>query len=342
MNQKIYIKQYTGNQFNAGPKAKRDVYEILDRNGFCSITYLPGFKSTNFFVFFCKTIIFLFAVLKCRQDIIIFENPIWYSKFLMIINKFLKIRKNKLILFIHDISSERSKDSSKKEEYQFLNSFHQIIAHNDSMKNFLNESLPKKNISSLGIFDYLIKTKTSNKMLNRPDLDEINWKIVFAGNLDVKKSPFIYQLSKKQLDWSLFLYGQGYENTLGQNNMTYKGSFEPDTPSIDNNSHFGLIWDGTSVDSCEGITGEYLKINNPHKLSMYMSLGLPVIVWKQSAVAKFILDNKIGFVVDSLLDISLKLKETKEKDYINYLKNVKTIEEKVNSGYYLSQIIKKL
>ena len=28
---------------------------------------------------------------------------------------------------------------------------------------------------------------------------------------------------------------------------------------------FGLVWDGTSKDTCIGGFGEYLKFNNPHK-----------------------------------------------------------------------------
>ena len=34
--------------------------------------------------------------------------------------------------------------------------------------------------------------------------------------------------------------------------------------------YLGLVWDGDSCSSCSGVCGEYLKINNPHKISFYL------------------------------------------------------------------------
>lgn len=41
---------------------------------------------------------------------------------------------------------------------------------------------------------------------------------------------------------------------------------------------FGLVWDGNSMDTCTGNYGSYLRINDPHKVSLYLSSGLPIIV----------------------------------------------------------------
>ena len=46
---------------------------------------------------------------------------------------------------------------------------------------------------------------------------------------------------------------------------------------------FGLVWDGISVETCAGVYGEYLKVNNPHKTSLYLASGIPVIIWKEAA-----------------------------------------------------------
>ena len=33
------------------------------------------------------------------------------------------------------------------------------------------------------------------------------------------------------------------------------------------------MWDGNSIDTCSDIYGEYLRINNPYKLSLYIAAG---------------------------------------------------------------------
>ena len=57
--------------------------------------------------------------------------------------------------------------------------------------------------------------------------------------------------------------------------------------------NFGLVWDGTSLDGCNGRYGEYLKFNNPHKTSLYLSCGIPVIIWKEAALADFVEEHKV-------------------------------------------------
>ena len=81
------------------------------------------------------------------------------------------------------------------------------------------------------------------------------------------------------------------------------GAFDPDTPFLNGRYHFGLIWDGTGVDSCEGLYGHYMRFNSPHKLSLYVALGLPVIVWREAAIADFVLKQGIGVTVGNLLEL---------------------------------------
>ena len=57
---------------------------------------------------------------------------------------------------------------------------------------------------------------------------------------------------------------------------------------------FGLVWDGMSSETCKGSFGEYLRINNPHKTSLYLASGIPVIIWSKAALAEFIEKNKCG------------------------------------------------
>ena len=75
-----------------------------------------------------------------------------------------------------------------------------------------------------------------------------------------------------------------------------------------------------STATCTGVYGEYLRINNPHKTSLYLASEIPVIIWKEAALAKFIVDNKCGIAVDSLEDIKQALQDLSEEEY-NEMKN---------------------
>ena len=63
------------------------------------------------------------------------------------------------------------------------------------------------------------------------------------------------------------------------------------------------------------MTGKYLKINNPHKLSLYLAVGLPVVIWDEAAEAEFVLKENVGFTVKSLYDLPEKLEAVSDNDY---------------------------
>ena len=88
--------------------------------------------------------------------------------------------------------------------------------------------------------------------------------------------------------------------------------------------------------------GKYLLYNNPHKTSLYLLCGLPVIVWKKAAIAKFIEKELIGITLNSLDELDALLANLKTEDYAIMISNVEKIKVKVASGHYLTQAIKKV
>lgn len=85
--------------------------------------------------------------------------------------------------------------------------------------------------------------------------------------------------------------------------------------------------------------GNYLKYNNPHKLSLYVASGIPVITWNQAAIAEFIQENDIGFTVDGIDQISTKISQLNEKVYSRYCKNILKLQDKAIKGEYTSHAI---
>ena len=198
----------------------------------------------------------------------------------------------------------------------------------------MNNGINEAKISCLYLFDYLSNYKSS---INKNNFKFIN----IAGNLSKNKAGYVYKLNDLKIKNYVFnLYGINYDG-VNNDRIVYKGSFAPDILITELNSGFGLVWDGDSIDTCSGAYGDYLKINNPHKLSLYMAAGMPVIVWKESAISKFVLENKVGFVIESIEQIDNIIFKITSEEYEEYLKNVKMIQNKVLKGEFLLEALKR-
>lgn len=88
------------------------------------------------------------------------------------------------------------------------------------------------------------------------------------------------------------------------------------------------MWDGDGINGCSGNTGEYLRYNNPHKLSLYMVSGLPVVIWSKAAEAEFVINNKVGVVVDDINDFNDVFDKIDEKLITKWLKIQKKYQRK--------------
>ncbi|UZW66162.1 hypothetical protein OC195_19990 [Priestia flexa] len=102
---------------------------------------------------------------------------------------------------------------------------------------------------------------------------------------------------------------------------------------------YGLIWDGESTETCTGLTGNYLKYNNPHKTSFYLSCGLPVVIWKEAALAPFIAENNLGIIVTSLKEMDDIISNISDKEYSIMKNNVLEVAEKVRNGFFTKKAI---
>lgn len=285
-----------------------------------------------------------FSLLK-RGDIVCIQFPaVEHSLYLANVIKKVKKRGVKVILIIHDLELFRyakRKDFSfygrirvYLEEKTILKMADCIVVHNQRMRDSL---AVKANISTdkmvvLGIFDYLI-----------PDYGrreggriEKEGPIVISGNLLPSKAGYAYHLPATP---EYNLYGVNY-NKGSDKNIHYNGSFSPDDIPFTMNGSFGLVWDGESEDTCNGTYGEYLRINNPHKASLYLASGMPVMIWKEAALAKFIEENKVGVTIERLSDISGVLDNMTKDEYNNIKNNVKQIQDKLIRGVFMRNALK--
>lgn len=103
--------------------------------------------------------------------------------------------------------------------------------------------------------------------------------------------------------------------------------------------NFGLVWDGDSLEECHGDFGSYLKYNTPHKASFYLRAGLPIIIWKESAIASLVEERGVGFAINSLKELPICLKNISTEEYSAMLTKVKQLAIAINNGNNLKKAI---
>lgn len=246
----------------------------------------------------------------------------------------IKKRNMRMIGLVHDLHGLRFGDKTElKREIKKISAMDVVISHNASFTNKLVEfGIERNKIIDLELFDYLCE---------KPTVPVERHGIAFAGNLP--KSVFLRKLPESMLALGLHLYGTPISGGISEK-AVFEGSFDAETiVQKVTECEFGLIWDGDSVDTCTGLMGEYMRINNPHKLSLYIAAELPIITWREAAIAKFVESNKIGICVDSLNDVATAIKNVSKEDYKIMQKNLSLLGDKVRSGSFLqSAIIKAL
>lgn len=351
------IDQINEQAHNAGPKAREDINVILAEHGYtqrklsCSYSSSPLsiVRDMHLMDYQLKQSV---AQLQ-KGDAFILQYP--YRCASARTGKSLaRIAHSKGIIavaLIHNLLNLRGNTSGLlgaltgriRDDISFLREFDFIIAHNERMKELLVVSgIEERKVIPLQLFDYLVRSREHHTVDHRNE----NWrKLIIAGNLSPEKASYLNCL--KRLDISAHkgfrveLYGSGY---TGDSNdfVSYMGTFLADSPQSAIKSGFGLVWDGDSIDTCAGPYGEYLRINNPHKLSLYIACGIPVFAWEDSAVSSFIKEYNLGFTVSSLLEIPSIIDSLSNQDYQKLTTSVSAIQKRVLNGYYTLEACKQV
>lgn len=338
---KFQIAEISGCQAHAGTKATEDVITIAKRMGVVPLYIRMNDLKSGVLHKLNRQFRFYMDWKKAYQSIavgscVLLQHPFHYPQ--MTREKTLLKMKNKkkvhFVSVVHDVEELRTlgKEQYHKHEFEFMMKIADtLIVHNNVMRDFfIEKGFDKEKIVVLGIFDYL-REKSNTKL---PVFEK---SVTIAGNLDVKKSGYIAGLP--MLDCKFHLYGPNYSLDKAAN-VTYGGILLPDQVPEVLTKGFGLIWDGDSIETCKGGFGDYLRYNNPHKLSLYLSSGLPVIIWKYAAEAKFVEENNVGYTIESLSEISQLLKRISEDEYKKMAENVRKFSKRLTDGEYMQQALK--
>lgn len=322
----------TGN--NAGPKAKLDIEKFLVEKGFTKWNFEINQHSLLQKAKTAYIDIPSFLRKNSEVDEIFLQYPTYSQIVTRQLIKGITRMNTKLFLIIHDVESLRlhlNEQDYIKEELSTFNKVDGLIVHNDQMKKWLVDNGVSVPMITLGIFDYASDIELSEQAHNQYP------SVCFAGNL--KKAKFLGNLSFKNIHLDVF--GPNPLDKYGAN-VFYKGQYSPDELPKYLNENFGLVWDGSTSYTCDGLFGNYMRFNNPHKASLYLSSGIPVLIWKKAALAKFIEEKNIGLAIDDLNNLDKALSELSSEDYQQMVKNAQLIAQKLRNGFYIYSAIQKL
>ncbi len=338
--------------------AKRHVDELMGRMGFTD--WAVGTGRGKVATFFRKLFSMVNLLLKLKRgDVLVIQYP--FKKFFVIQCNIARLKGAKTVTLIHDLGTFRRRKLTAEKEVKRLSHTDVIIVHNQCMNDWLTEHGCRVPLVNLDIFDYL---STEEPLTLNPQLSTLNPQpstlnsqlstvnsslppggvgggshlptIAFAGGISQRKTGFLYQVDGVLDGCHFDLYGAGLIPGTEREwrNTTYHGQIDSDEFIRTTTADWGLVWDGDSIDGCSGTWGSYLRINNPHKASFCLRAGLPVIVWKESAMAPFITSQRVGITVDSLRELPERLRHISQTEYDGYKRAAMAMKDRLNQGFY--------
>ena len=329
--------------YTAGVKAPCDMCEIMKNRGYHEIRLYEYPKGkVNASAKLKKLLTWIRLSLKVKnQSCIVMQYPYNLTTMADSFIRFLQRSKGiRFIFLLHDIDSIRAYNQSISDQRErIIPEIDYLICHNEAMKAYLmRKGIASEKIYSLGIFDYLHEYNPDQLAEKPHDRNTV----IIAGNLNVRKSPYLGELLKSKRDYKINLYGPNFLSSPDFENYDYHGQMDPGELPVKLEGGYGLVWDGDSLDSCSGATGKYLRYNNPHKASLYISSCIPVIVWSQAAIADYIREHRLGLTVDSLEEVNRLIRELDKEEYEAMKANVKQEAGKLTHGWYLNHVLNQI
>ena len=318
----------------AGNKAKTDNEDTLMAAGAVNLGLHRTFhrsKVVTFFLDLAGIMKYVFSVR--RDDVLLLQYPV--KKYFSFICTVARLRGAKTIALIHDLGSFRRKKLTVNKEMTRLMHADYVIASNSVMRQWLLDQGYSHPIGQLGLFDYRSPEWNNNESPSQPV------SLVYAGGLAMRKNAFLLQMAQKDLPYMLHIYGNrdGLPGMKDNEKMVFHPFMPADEFIRTIDAHYGLVWDGDTTDSCTGDFGEYLRYNSPHKASFYLRAGLPLVIWREAAVAPIVEHEGIGLCIDSLENLDEQLRHVTPSQYATMRSHAQRMAQRLNSGSFLMEAI---
>lgn len=327
----VYLSRCYRDMTSAGNKAKTDNERTMEEMGYLNIG-LPqksGRSGVYIFVYDLVSVIRAVAALR-RDDMLVLQYPV--KKYFSLLCRMAHLRGARVVALIHDLGSFRRKRLTVGQEISRLSHADFIIASNEKMREWLVAHGLTRPVGSLGLFDYRSPAEPMpyHRAAAKP------WRVVYAGGLAMRKNAFFMQMPQIVEGFELHIYGNDDKmpSLKSEKSFVFCGFQPADTFISSVGGDFGLVWDGDSLDACTGFFGDYLRVNSPHKVSFYLRAGLPVIIWKEAALASLIEQEGVGITISSLRELSQCLACISPEAYVAMRERVRNVSEKLARGEF--------
>ncbi|MBR6668128.1 MAG: glycosyltransferase [Clostridia bacterium] len=221
---------------------------------------------------------------------------------------------------IHDLEVLRQPGSgaARWSDRELLMCFDQLIVPNARMADYLiGQGAAEDKVINLQVMDRLGEEPVPERPLAPA--------VCVVGDLTRKRSRYLHEIPRSKLTWHL--HGEGWKGKAKRTDMIYHGG-----KMTRLEGSFGLIWEGQSTRVCTGAQGAYMMLSTPRKMSLYLTQGMPVIVWKWSAMAAFVRENGLGLVIDTIADIPGAVTALTDAEYACMAANARAWGEKLCRG----------
>jgi glycosyltransferase involved in cell wall biosynthesis len=332
-----YITRNYRGVASSGNKAKTDNENTMQSMGAHNLGLHRTFYDNTIITFFLDLMGIIKMMFTVRKgDIVVLQYPV--KKYFSFICRNAHLHGAKVIALIHDLGSFRRKKLTVAHEISRLSNADYVIASNDVMQQWLKDNGYKNKLGALGLFDYLSSSESKSET-SMPS----QFTLVYAGALAMRKNAFLLEMAEHISNYHVLVYGNkdGLPGIKDNAHLRFHDFEKPDDFIKDVAGDFGFVWDGDSTETCKGNFGEYLRYNSPHKVSFYLRAGLPIIIWRQAAVASIIEREGIGICIDSIDQLNDILPQITPEQMQQMRDNVKRVSQKLKTGTFFNDAVTK-
>lgn len=258
-----------------------------------------------------------------RGDVVVYQTPTYaVPEVEDAVVELVHNQHAKLIAFVHDVEYLRFPQwYDRAHNLQFLKSFDALIVGTAAIRDQLQQDGVDLPMIPSGPWGY------QQPIAYRAP--KFSHTLHYAGNLVAWKGGFL-----QNVDASLKI--KVYGSADGEADLPYTpapnvellGSYHQEELGLALQDGFGLIWDADQNDHFS----DYAKVCMSHKFSLYLSLGLPIVTYAQSAIGQYVKANGLGIVVDSLTELPAILAGVDEAQYAALVNRVATMSDLVRTG----------
>lgn len=324
-------------------KAPQDVYHILKSADFQDFDISSGgsrrvLGRVSIWIDLVSKILRQTSLLR-EGDELVLQMPVnsCLKVVSMVLLPILRWKGVSLTVLVHDLLGARgswSREVGEEIQYKVFRAASHIIVHTSAMRDYLlRRGICASKVVVLDVFDYLCE-----EPLARSASTTDRYVLNIAGTLSRTAIGYISEIGKlKGLKWHL--YGPNYETGTEGSDIDYHGVLPASELPRQITGGFGLVWYGESLDCLRSEIADYLELIMPHKVSLYLAAGIPIIVHKSFACADLVQRHKVGLVVSSVYEAAGIIMSMSERDYAELLNHVRILQEKVRSGWYTRQAV---